>query len=454
LVEATLQRIEATEPVVHAYVNVMADSARLRARELDAELRIGEWRGPLHGIPIALKDLFHVVDAPTEAGSLVLAGHVSPSDATVVALLRKCGVVLIGKTVTHEFAYAHNTPPTRNPWNTDFLPGGSSAGSAVSVAVGSTFGALGTDTGGSVRIPAAASGVVGFKPTFGLVSKRGVISLSWSLDHVGVLTRSVQDCALLLRPIAAFDPLDPNSIEAEVPEYDAMLEGDATGLRLGVDHEFFLYDDVTADVRTAANAALHVFRRLGADVVEVRIPELDLAPDVGSTVILAEASSWHHDLLRQAEARYEDGTRFTLELGQLIPAQHYLMAQRARALVRDGVRRAFDSYCLDAIVGPTSPVTATRAGRPPTGPSGGQEPDTQLELHHCLPANITGQPAISVPCGFDRHGLPIGLQIMGRPFEESTVLRLADAYERATPWAESRPLMGNDPSGSGIDATE
>jgi len=438
LVHATLARIEATEPLIHAFSSVSAEAAQERAGDLDAELGEGRWRGPLHGIPVAAKDLFFTADAPTEAGSEVLQGFLAPHDATAIRLLRNSGAVVIGKTTMHEFAYAHNALPTRNPWDPDFLPGGSSAGSAAAVAARSAFGALGTDTGGSVRIPAAATGVVGLKPTFGLISKHGVVPLSWSLDHVGILSRTVGDCAAILQAIARVDPLDPGSIESSIPNYGDDLAGPTRGARLGLP-DFFLYEGVSEGVRRAFHDAARELERLGATIVEVSVPELELMAEIGWTIVLAEASSWHRRLVRTSGEKYTAGTRFTLELGELISAPHYLAAQRARRTARDGVRRVFEEQSLDALIGPTSPVTATRADQSPTGPSGAEEPNTQLELHHSFPANLTGQPAISVPCGFDDAGLPVGLQIIGRPFDESMILRLAAMYEAANPWHERVP---------------
>jgi aspartyl-tRNA(Asn)/glutamyl-tRNA(Gln) amidotransferase subunit A len=260
LTEATLQRIEETEPVVHAYALVLAERARRSAHHADREAAQGRWRGPLHGIPVAVKDICYMRDLPNEAGSRVLAGFVPGYDATVVQHLEDAGAVIVGKTVTHEFAYGVNTPPTRTPWNLECYPGGSSAGSGVSVTVGSAFAAIGTDTGGSIRVPAAVNGIVGLKATYGRVSRHGVVPLGTSLDHVGPLTRTVDDCAIVLKAIAGHDAADGGSLKEPVPDYRAGLDAGAQGLVIGVERAHFFYEGVTAEVRSAVEAVLDELR--------------------------------------------------------------------------------------------------------------------------------------------------------------------------------------------------
>ena len=272
LTEAVLQRIDETEPLVHAYAHVFAERALASAHEADRELAQGARRGPLHGVPIAVKDIVYMRDAPTEAGSRVLAGFVPDYDATIVRRLVEAGAVIVGKTVTMEFAWGTNVPVTRNPWRDGCYPGGSSAGSGVTVSVRSAFGAIGTDTGGSVRIPAAVNGIVGLKPTFGRVSRYGVIPLGWSFDHVGTLTRTVDDNAILLQALSGYDPADLGSIDEPVPDYRVGLEDGAEGAVIGVEREHHFYPGVTDDVRDAVEGVIEEYARLGARIVEVRLP--------------------------------------------------------------------------------------------------------------------------------------------------------------------------------------
>ena len=440
LTEATLQRIEETEPVVHAYVLVLAERARRAAYQADREAAHGRWRGPLHGIPIAVKDICYMRDLPNEAGSRVLAGFVPGYDATVVQRLEEAGAVIVGKTVTHEFAYGVNTPPTRTPWNLECYPGGSSAGSGVSVTIGSAFAAIGTDTGGSIRVPAAINGIVGLKPTYGRVSRYGVVPLGTSLDHVGPLTRTVEDGAIVLQAIAGHDAADGGSLNEPVPDYRADLETGVQGLVIGVERAHFFYEGVTGEVRSAVEAVLDELRGLGATVVDVELPELAWSPEVLMTILAPEASTVHRRWLRERPEDYDPATRRALEMGEFVPATHYLLAQRARTVLRHRMANLFSAHRLDALLSPTMPTTtmpleerfADREDYPGESPS-------LSSVHHTFSANLTGQPALSVPCGFSRDRLPIGFQLLGRPFGEATLFRLARAYEREHDWAAMRP---------------
>jgi aspartyl-tRNA(Asn)/glutamyl-tRNA(Gln) amidotransferase subunit A len=442
LVEATLGQIEATEPVVHAYTLVLAEDARRRAKQLDRELARGVWRGPLHGVPLAIKDICYTRDAPTEAGSRALAGFVPDYDATVVCRLRDAGAVLVGKTVTHEFAVGVNTPPTRTPWDLSAYPGGSSAGSGVAVSVRSVAGAIGTDTGGSIRIPASINGIVGLKPTFGRVSRYGVVPLAASLDHVGPLTRTVEDCALVLQSIAGYDRLDSGSLDEPVPNYTADLETGAAGLVVGVERGHHFYGGVADDVRAAVEGVIAKLADLGATILEVEGPEFGLMTQVGLTIMLAEASAHHRRLLRERWAEYDPATRIQIATGEFIPASHYLTAQRARAFLCNAMRGVFEGYGLDAMLWPTMPVPAARLDElfAPRRDWPAESPMLSY-IHHSFSANVLGLPALSVPCGLTRAGLPIGFQVVGRPFSESTLFRLAHAYERTQTWTTLKPPM-------------
>lgn len=443
LVEATLDRIRETEDSVHAYVIVLADSARKTAKEVDSELASGFWRGPLHGIPIGVKDVCHMMGIPTEAGSRVMSGYVPSFDATVVRRLREAGAVIVGKTVTHEFAYGLNFPPTRNPWRIEYHPGGSSAGSGVAVAVRSAFGAIGTDTSGSIRNPAAINGVAGLKPTYGRVSRYGVIPLSPSLDHVGPLARTVEDCALILQVIAGFDPLDVGSIDCSVPEYTKDLGSGVHGIRLGIERDYFFSENVAGDVREAVDRAIHDFERLGAVIVEVKMPELAFMSPVGLTFQLVEAAEYHRPLLSDHGSAYEPGTRLMLELGQLVPATQYVAAVRARTTLGNVMKELFRVHHLEALITPTLPTPGVPIEELSVALFERSEKTSLGKyIQNTVPANITGQPAISVPCGFSADGLPIGLQLIGRPYEESTLFRIAHAYESLHKWHAQRPEPG------------
>ncbi len=440
LVDACLERIESTEPTLHAYAHVMEQSAREDGRQADKELAAGIWRGPLHGIPIGIKDLFYTRGVPTEGGSRVLKGFVPSYDATAVRRLKDAGAVPLGKTVTNEFAYGLNVPPTRNPWNQDYYPGGSSAGSGVATAVGSAFAAIGTDTGGSIRVPASINGLVGLKPTLGRVSRHGVIPLSASMDHVGPMARDVEDCALMLHAIAGFDQLDAASLDRPVPDYSAGLDTGIRGLRLGVDRNYFFSEGVVPDVRVAVEASLHSLESLGAEIVDVRIPELELAAIVGLTILQVEGSTHHLPLLRSKSPDYETGTRLILILGALIPSTEYVNALKARTVIASAVRNTFESERLTALVGPTLPVPTFRLEHMAVDfLGGGAGVDLSGIIRHGVVANVTGLPALTVPCGLSSDGLPIGLQMMGRPFGEISLFQIARAYEAVTTWHTLRP---------------
>jgi aspartyl-tRNA(Asn)/glutamyl-tRNA(Gln) amidotransferase subunit A len=443
LLEANLSRIEATDGALHAWAHVMTGSARLEAEQADHEIGRGEWRGPLHGIPIGIKDIIGTRDAPTESGSRAMLGFVPEHDATVVTRIREAGGVVVGKTVTHEFAYGVNIPPTVNPWKPGYLPGGSSIGSGVAVAARSAFGALGTDTGGSVRFPAALNGLVGLKPTYGRVSRHGVVSLSWSLDHVGPLTRTVEDSAILLQAIAGFDPRDAGSVDHPVPDYRRDIESGVEGVVIGIERDYCFYEGISDDVRAAVNRAVDELERQGATIVEVRFPEFEHMTTIGMTIMLSEGSTYHRHLLRERGVEIDHLTRQQMEIGEMIPATHYLTAQRARRVLRDAMAQLYRTHRLDAMLWPSTPlasvpyqsVNESRDDYPDETPS-------QSFDHNSFDVNVTGQPAMSVPCGFTSEHLPIGFQLAGRPFEEVTLFRIARAYEREHDWHTRQPIIG------------
>lgn len=447
LVTACLRRIAETEPALHACVTVMADSALAQAREADAAIRANARTGSLHGLPIALKDLIATRGVLTTAGSRVLDDWIPDEDAAVVTRLTQAGAIALCKTNTHEFAFGTYTPPTRNPWNTERIPGGSSGGSAAALAVGDCPGALGTDTGGSIRIPAACCGVTGLKPTYGLVSRTGIVPLSWSLDVVGPMARTVADCALLLDVIAGYDATDPDSVDVPLLNYTAALSATRTpedamrGARVGVPTSYF-FSPIDPDVASAVRAAIDVFVSLGATVVEVAMPAaLDDFFGVYRGVQRPEAYTWHSDMgwLTTRADRYSPTVRANIEAGASISAKDYIHAQQAR--------RAFTTEMLaqmrqvDVLLTPTMAIPAPRADESDTPLRAGGEIIAEGNLRCTFPFNMSGQPALSVPCGFTGDGLPVGLQIVGSRFGEGSVLRLGHAYQRVTDWHTRRPSL-------------
>ena len=436
LTEATLARIKLTEPTVHAYAAVPAESALEAAATVDADIAAGKYRGPLHGIPIGIKDIIDTKGVLTEAGSKVLAGNVPTRDATVTRKLAEAGAIMIGKTIPHEFAYGVNEPPTRTPWALDSYPGGSSTGSGVAVTARSAFGAIGTDTGGSIRIPASINNIVGLKPTYGRVSAHGVIPLSWTLDHVGPMTRTVLDNALMLNAIAGHDPLDRTSARQPVPDFTHGIDAGVRGLRIGIDRDYVLYPGVIDDVRAATEAVISELADMGAEIVEFSLPEFELTPETLFTVMMAEAAAYHRETLREKGDLYDPATRATLMLGELLPATHYVVGLQARERYRSAMQELFKREKLDALISPTMPLPTAPLTDLHTPRKDMDIPETPMisYIHHTFSANLGGQPAISCPAGFTRDNLPIGYQLMGRPFDEATLFRIAHAVESAHDW--------------------
>jgi aspartyl-tRNA(Asn)/glutamyl-tRNA(Gln) amidotransferase subunit A len=314
------------------------------------------------------------------------------------------------------------------------------------VAAGSAFGAIGTDTGGSIREPAALNGLVGMKPTFGRVSRHGVVPLSFSLDHVGPMTRTVTDNALMLGAIAGHDGRDPGSIDEPVPDYLRNLDGDVRGMRIGVERTYFFGGTLWPQVRQAVQSAIADLESADAEVIDVRMPEMDLVGITGMAILLAEASAEHRSLLRTRGDRLDPATRVMLELGELVPATHYALAQRARAQLQTLTRRLYTSHGLDALISPTLPTTTVPIDAMNGPDESGVDPMTEA-IMLTWPANVTGLPALTIPCGFSDGGLPIGVQLMGRPFDEGTLYRLAHAYERRHDWGTRHPPVSTVPEG-------
>jgi aspartyl-tRNA(Asn)/glutamyl-tRNA(Gln) amidotransferase subunit A len=434
--EEYLGRIQQHDRVLRAYITVMADHALARAKTADAESERGRRRGPLHGVPIALKDLIAVAGVRMTSGSQLYADHVPTRDAFVTRRLHEAGAVILGKLAMHEWAFGRPAtegpfPTGRNPWDIHRAPAGSSSGSAVAAAAGLCAGALGSDTGGSVRGPAAMTGLVGHKPTYGLVSRSGVLTMCWSLDHVGPMTRSVWDSAALLQIIAGADPDDTSTRAAQVQDYLGGLEAGARGLRLGVLRRFYVdFPGLNEDVRAAALKAFEVLRAEGASLTDVDAPALDLSTAAWAP-FLAETYEYHARNLRERPDGYRESLRPRVYMGALVTAADYLRAQRLRERFRREVDALFER--VDLLVFPGQMTPALRfEDFPMTGLA-------PASMRYTAPWNLLGLPAVVVPCGVSREGLPVSIQIVGRPFDDATVLRLARAYERATDWHTRRP---------------
>jgi aspartyl-tRNA(Asn)/glutamyl-tRNA(Gln) amidotransferase subunit A len=437
LTRACLDRIEKLNPALNAFITVTAESALAEARAAETEILRGEWRGPLHGIPVALKDLIDTAGTRTTAASGLFQNRVPTEDAEVVLRLRRAGAVILGKNNLHEFAYGGSSlvsyfGDVHNPWNSGHIAGGSSGGSAAAVAAGLCYAAIGTDTAGSIREPAALSGCVGIKPTYGRVSARGVIPLSWSLDHVGPLAASVGDAAVVLQAVAGYDPLDVGSAEVAVSDYVSCLKDEIRKVRIGVPRAYF-FDDLDDEVRAAVDHALSV---IGALVAEIRDVRIDVTSD--RTVQAAESYAYHCDHVAKTPELYQPETLRRIRSGEKISAGEYIQRRREMDLER---RRADDFFAdVDLLVTPTMPIPAPAIADLKRDPDALRPAELRL-LRNTRPFNVWGLPVISVPCGFTKSGLPIGLQIAGPQWREDLVLRLAQAYESATEWHKRRPAV-------------
>jgi aspartyl-tRNA(Asn)/glutamyl-tRNA(Gln) amidotransferase subunit A len=440
LLSEVLEQIDARDERIRAFVTVLREEAFKEAEKAESEQRTGLFRGPLHGIPLAIKDLVAVKSARMTAGSRVLADYVAPEDATVVEQLRRAGAVIVGKTNTHEFAYGTYTPPTRNPWDISRVPGGSSGGSAAALAAGMCLGAIGSDTGGSIRIPAACCGVTGLKPTYGRVSCFGVIPLSWSLDHVGPLGRSAEDCAIIFDSIAKYDPRDPNSVSRPPSRTYERLTGEDTrgplslqGLKLGVPQDDFV-DPLDPEVRQVWRGALLVLKEAGAQVFDVELPRATM--ELYRMVQKPEATLAHLEKgwLSEKQELYGELTRTRLLEGLEIKAVDYLRAQHQRRVFASSLRAAMQS--VDALILPAQPMPAiqiAQMGQQLTI-EGRTENAGDAMLRLTMPFNLAGLPALAFPCGFNSQNLPLGLQAVGKPFEEALILRIVHAYQQLTDW--------------------
>jgi aspartyl-tRNA(Asn)/glutamyl-tRNA(Gln) amidotransferase subunit A len=432
-----MDRIDATDGQLHSFVTLLRDEALEQARTAEAEILSGSYKGPLHGIPIALKDLYDTAGVRTASGSRVDLARVPTEDCTAYARLKAAGTVLLGKLAMHEFALGGpdwTTPfePARNPWNLDHITGGSSSGSGSSVAAGQAMGALGSCTGGSIRGPASLCGIVGLKATYGRVSRAGVVTLSWSQDHCGPMTWTVEDTAYMLQAMAGYDPKDPTTSTAPVPDYSRSLREDVRGLTIGVPRHFFFSDDphVNPEVVSTVERGLEALQELGANLQEVTIPSLEYVRPANVVIMLSEAYAYHEPNLKARAEDFGEIVRGRFRIGGMLNASDYLQAQRCRQWIKREVAEVMRG--VDLLVTPTmtQPAAAFEGYDPAStvrGPS------------FTAPFNVTGLPAISVPCGFTVNGLPIGMQIVGKPFDEPAVLQAAYTYQQYARWYDRRP---------------
>ena len=443
VVEAHLTRIDTLEPMLNSFITLLPDQAMAAAKQAEQDIQAGRYRGPLHGIPLGLKDLYYVRGVRNTSGSRIFDDFVPDFDCTIATRFKEAGAILLGKLNLHQFAYG----PTgenpdyghmHNPWNPELISGGSSGGSGSAAASGQCTLTMGSDTGGSIRIPSALCGLVGLKPTYGRLSRYGLTVLSWSLDHPGPMTRTVEDCALVMNAVAGYDPNDPASANVPVPDYTRALTGDIRGLRVGVPREYF---DVPVDpqMEQAVRRAIDVLGELGATVTEVSWPMYHHSMAISTTILMAEATAYHSNLIRTRGSQLHPPVRLRVEAGIFISAADYLQAQRARTLFDRQSRDILNE--VDILVGPTEPITAHRIGATEVQVGDTTMGSTPALTQYTRPFNLNGFPAITVPCGFSDYGLPIGLQLGGRPFDEETVLRAAHAYEQATEWHKRRPPL-------------
>ena len=448
LTEACLKRIDAYNPSLNAFITITRDQALAAAREMEAEQRKGKWRGPLHGIPVALKDNIDTAGIRTTAASGVFKDRVPAEDAEVVVRLKKAGAVLLGKLNLHEFALGGTSAvtyfgPVRNPWALDHHPGGSSGGSGAAIAADLCIGALGTDTGGSIRIPASCCGIVGLKPTYGRVSNRGVIPMAWTLDHVGPMCKTVEDAAILLSAIAGYDERDSSTANVPIADYARAVRTPASKLRLGVPKTGF-FENLHPETAKAVEVALGVLGKLTSGVRDVQIPAAGSVTDIWNPEIYAYHTPW----ITKSPELYQTATRQLIQRAADTRSAVYAQARQHVENIRRDIKKVFAE--VDLLITPTqrapagliTPATAAantgRGAVTPAPAAGGGG-----ALNNTAAFNIYGLPTISVPCGFTAAGLPIGLQISGASFAESTVIALAHAYEHATEWHKRRPKLSS-----------
>ena len=429
LVAASLARIDATQDTLHAAITTLHDQAMAEAEQADKDIANGGWRGPLHGVPIGLKDIYSTAGVLTTCHSALLAENVPTEDAETVARLKSAGAVIVAKLATHEFANGGPSfdlpwPPARNPWNPDHVPAGSSSGSGAAVAAGLCAGAMGSDTGGSIRSPAGVCGIVGLKPTYGRVSRRGVYPLSWTQDHAGPMTRTVRDCAIMMQALAGYDAGDPASVDVRVPDFAEALSLPAGGLRLGVARSWYDHDEgVSAETLAAVEGVGTALREAGMSVTEVELPDLADYHACGRIILLSEAYSIHRATLEATPEKYGQFFRDRVRLGAFVSAADYLDALRMRRQLTDDMLKAMEAAGVDVI------LTGNQYGPAAAFASSTESFPFFSKPYFTMPFNVTGMPALTVCAGFSESGLPIGAQLAGRLFEDDLLLRVGHAFE-------------------------
>src|SRR6266849_1278433 len=438
LVDSRLDRIGRFDGRLNSFIRVLADEARAAAGAAEAEIAAGRYRGPLHGIPIGLKDIYETAGVATTGHSKVMQDHVPRADAFSVAKLRAAGAIVMGKLATHEFAFGGPSfdlpwPPARNPWNPDHFTSGSSSGTGAAVAAGLILGGTGSDTGGSIRGPAALCGIAGIKPTYGLCGRAGILPLSFSLDHAGPLAWTVEDCAILLQAMAGPDPADPASSGRSAPDYASALNGGVKGMRIGVVRHFHETDNkVSEGTQKGIDGAIDVLRGLGAEVREVKLPSLADYSACGFLILVTEAFALHERWLQTSLEKYGELLRDRMALGGLISGVDYVQAVRRRRELCAATAAAMKD--IDLLLTASQPTEAPRIDAVPKW--------AILEKpSFTIPFNVTGQPALSICSGFGVGGLPVSIQLIGKPFEEAAVFRAAHTYEQATEWRKQRPAI-------------
>ncbi len=444
---AFLDRAEALNPKVNSFITITRDHALARAREAEREILAGRYLGPLHGIPYAPKDILATRGIRTTNGSKVTADWIPDYESTITERLNQAGAILIGKLNLLEFAMGSGVlsgfGPARNPWHLDYSPSGSSSGSGASLAAYMVPLSIGTDTGGSIRGPAAANGIVGLKQTYGRVSRYGVTTLSWTLDHAGPMTKTVADAAHMLAVIAGPDPKDNSTVDESVPDYRRALDGDVRGLRIGVPSNYF-FEGASAEVDQGVRAAIQTLVDMGAQLVEVEVPNANLAGSAGWTVAMAEAACFHEKRIRETPELFDPLVRERLETGKFYTATDYIKALRVRTILMDDMRKVFEK--CDVMAVPGSTTVAGRLRSPEEAGSDVRPGSTSPRFRrgNTFIGNMTGLPAITIPCGFSSGPpeLPITIQFYGRAFDEFTLFRASQAYESATDWHQRRPDMG------------
>jgi aspartyl-tRNA(Asn)/glutamyl-tRNA(Gln) amidotransferase subunit A len=438
LTRACLDRVKALEDRLHAFVHLTEERALSEARDAEKAIMAGRPKGPLHGIPIGLKDIVDTKGIPTTCGSKILQDNIPDTDAACAERLAAAGTVLVGKTTTHEFAdggpsFDLPKPPARNPWNTDHFTAGSSSGTGAAVAAGLVLGGIGTDTGGSIRGPAALCGIAGIKPTYGLVSRAGVAPAAFSLDHIGPMAWTAEDCALMLQALAGHDPRDPASADRPVPNYTAALGSGIKGLKIGVIHHFHEVDyKIGAGTQRGIDGAISTLRDLGAEIREVQLSPLQDWQACGSLISITERASAYDEWARTRLGDFSERVQRRLMLGALVSGVDYVQAVRRRRELRAELKAAMTG--LDIVLTAAAPGEAPKIDNVPVW-------DLFDRPSFTIPFNVAGYPAISICAGYGEGGLPVAVQLVGKPFDEATVFRVADAFEKATSYRSTRPAL-------------